>query len=380
MTSSRTASTSPRRAGQRAEQPRQPGVDALVAALDEAVGVEGERGAGREVDDDLRRLADLGDAERGARSLEQPRRRAGDDERGGRVAGVDEAQAPLVGLDDGVDQRRHVVGAQRLVVEVQPRDDVGRRMALDRVGARDAAQLAHARGRAHAAAGDVADDQAEAAAGQGEGVEPVAAHRGALAARGEVRRSATPGRVGQPAGEEVALQRGGDRALALVGRLGLGAPGALLGQALAGGLGAAALAQVVDLDEHGEDLAVVLAHAPGQDRDREVLVAGELQLGGRRHGGARQRGGQQRVEREPVVELDQRADRDPGHRAALGELLQHRVGAQQAPVAVDERRAGRQRPPREQQHLVGARAGAPLALEVAEDADLRAQHVRARRA
>ena len=44
-----------RRAGQRAQQARQAGVDALVAALDEAVGEERERGAGREVDDDLRR-------------------------------------------------------------------------------------------------------------------------------------------------------------------------------------------------------------------------------------------------------------------------------------------------------------------------------------
>ena len=185
-------------------------------------------------------------------------------------------------------------------------------MALDRVGARDAAQLAHARGGGHAAAGDVADDEAEAPAGQGEGVEPVAAHRGALAAGGEVRGERDAGRLGQAAGEEVALQGGGDRALALVGRLGLGAPGALLGQALARGLGAAALAQVVDLDEDREDLAVVLAHAPGEDRDREVLVAGELQLGGRRHRRAGQRGGQQRVEREAIVELDQRADGDAG--------------------------------------------------------------------
>ena len=82
------------RARQRAEQPREAGVDALVAALDEAVGVEGERGAGREVDDDLRRPADLGDAERRARALEQPRRRAGDDERRRRMAGVDQPQAP----------------------------------------------------------------------------------------------------------------------------------------------------------------------------------------------------------------------------------------------------------------------------------------------
>ena len=45
------------------------------------------------------------------------------------------------------------------------------------------------------------------------------------------------------------------------------------------------------------------------------------------------------------------------------------------PSASIERGAGRQRAPREQEHLVGARAGAALALEVAEDADLRAQHV-----
>ena len=182
-------------------------------------------------------------------------------------------------------------------------------MALDRVGARDAAQLAHARGGGHAAARDVADDEAQAPAGEREGVEPVAADRGALAAGREVRGQRDAGRVGQPAGEEVALQRGGDRALALVGGLGPGAARALLGQALARGLGAPALAQVVDLDEDREDLAVVLAHAPGEDRDREVLVAGELQLGGRGHRGAGQRGGQQRVERQAIVLLDQRARR-----------------------------------------------------------------------
>ena len=191
-----------------------------------------------------------------------------------------------------------------------------------------------------------------------------------------MRRQRDAGRVGQPAGEEVALQGGGDRALALVGGLGLGAPGALLGEALARGLGAAALAQVVDLDEHREDVAVVLAHAPGEDRDRQVLVAGELQLGRRRHGRARQRGGQQRVEREAIVELDQRADGHAVDGATGRELLQHRVGAQHAALGVDQRGARGQRAPREQQHLVGARAGAALALEVAEDADLRAQHVR----
>ena len=249
-------------------------------------------------------------------------------------------------------------------------------MALDRVGARDAAQLAHARGGGDAAARDVADDEAQPPAREGEGVEPVAADRGALAAGREVRGQRDAGRIGEPAGEEVALQRGGDRALALVGGLRPGAPRALLGQALARGLGAPALAQVVDLDEDREDLAVVLAHAPGEDRDREVLVAGKLELRGRGHRGAGERGREQRVERQAIVLLDQRADGHAVDRTTLGELLQHGVGAQQAPVAVDERCAGRQRAPRQQEHLVGARAGAALALEVAEDADLRAQHVR----
>ena len=214
-------------------------------------------------------------------------------------------------------------------------------MALDGVGAGDAAQLAHARGGGHAAAGDVADDEAQAPAGQGEGIEPVAAHGGALAAGREVRGQGDARRLGQAAGEEVALQSGGDGALALVGGLGPGATGALLGEALARGLGAPALAQVVDLDEDREDLAVVLAHAPGEDRDREVLVAGELQLGGRGHGRAGQRGGQQRVEGQAIVLLDQRAHGHAVDRAALGEPLQDRVGAQQPPVAVDQCRPRR---------------------------------------
>ena len=77
------------------------------------------------------------------------------------------------------------------------------------------------------------------------------------------------GRVGQPRGQQVALEGGGDVALALVGRLGLGARRLLGGQSLARGLRAAALAQVVDLDERGEDLAVGLAHAPRQQRHGE---------------------------------------------------------------------------------------------------------------
>ena len=186
-------------------------------------------------------------------------------------------------------------------------------------------------------------------------------------------------RIGQATGEEVALQGGGDRALALVGRLCPSAAGALLGEALARGLGASALAQVVDLDEDREDLAVVLAYAPGEDRDREVLVARQLQLGGRGNRRAGHRGRQQRVEGQAIVLLDQRAHGHAADRAALRELLQRRVRAQQAAVAVEQRDARRRGVPGAPQQLVGALALAAVALEIAEDLDLRAQHERVER-
>src|SRR3954470_14476957 len=50
-------------------------------------------------------------------------------------------------------------------------------------------------------------------------------------AAGEVRGQGAARRVGGAPGEQVALQGGGDRALALVGRLGSGAPRALLDEA-----------------------------------------------------------------------------------------------------------------------------------------------------
>ena len=53
------------------EQAPQPDVDALAAALDEAVRVEDDRGAGREVDDGLRVHRQVADAERRRDALEQ---------------------------------------------------------------------------------------------------------------------------------------------------------------------------------------------------------------------------------------------------------------------------------------------------------------------
>ena len=67
-------------------------VDALAAALDEAVRVEDDRRAGREVDDGLGVDRQVADAERRRHALEQPRRPRGPGEQRRRVPGVDEAQ------------------------------------------------------------------------------------------------------------------------------------------------------------------------------------------------------------------------------------------------------------------------------------------------
>ena len=290
------------------------------------------------------------------------------------MAGVDDAQAAEVGLDDRVDERRHVVRAQRLVVEVQARDDLGGRVALDGVRAGDAAQLAHARGGVDAAPGDVADDQPEAPAGQGEGVEPVAADRCCASPPAEkCMASVAPGASGSRRGQQVALQRRGDRALALVGGLGLGARGLLGDQALAGGLGAAALAQVVDLDEHGEDPPVGLAHAPGEHGDREAPR--------RRPGAARRRAApvSPRARRRAacggraVLGLDQRGQLAPTIGPAAGEPHERRVGARTTSVGVDEAAPVGSERPRQQEQLVGAGTRAAVALELAEDRDLGAQ-------
>jgi hypothetical protein len=134
------------------------------------------------------------------------------------VAGRDEPQPPEVGLDDREEQRGHRVRRHGDVVGVQPPREGGGAVALERVGARDAAQLAHAGGRRHPAAGHVAHHDAQPAAGQGQRVVPVAADGRAARARGEVGGDADARDLRQPLGQEVALERGGEEPLALVQR------------------------------------------------------------------------------------------------------------------------------------------------------------------
>src|SRR5207247_2358025 len=63
---------------------------------------------------------------------------------------------------------------------------------------------------------DVADDEPEPPAGQRDRVVPVAPHLRAVPARMEVRGQREPRDVGEPGGQEVALERRGDVVLALV--------------------------------------------------------------------------------------------------------------------------------------------------------------------
>ena len=180
------------------------------------------------------------------------------------------------------------------------------------------------------------------------------------------------GRVGQAPRQQVALQRGGDRPLALQRRLGGRARGAL-------GLQPPALAQVVELHERRQDLAPGLAHPEGQHRDGDVLEGAQAQLGARQHRGAVEAGDQQAPELVAVLRVHEVEDRGAGADPSPGQPLQRGIDAQQAPVGVDQRRARRQRGPGQQQQLVGARPRDALPLELAEDLDLRAQHGRLER-
>ncbi len=186
------------------------------------------------------------------------------------MAGADEAQAIEVGLDDRVDERRHVIGRQRAVIEVQALDDRGRPVALQGVGARHAAQLAHPRRRAHPAPGDVADDEAQAAAGQRDRVVPVAPHVGPVAARVEVGGERHAGHARQLAWHQVALEGGGDVVLALE------EPGALQHQrgALAGVRQQAAQLRLGHRAGHAADRHPPQDAAGGEQRDGDRVAVG----------------------------------------------------------------------------------------------------------
>ena len=146
------------------------------------------------------------------------------------------------------------VGAERGVVAVHALDQRDRAVALQRVGARDRAQLAHPRRGVDAVAGDVAHDDAEAPAGQRDRVVPVAADARAAPARGDVRGQRHARDRRQALGQQRALQGGGD----------------------------APVAFVLQLDEHLVGVAVDVAHRDDVDDHRHRRALGIERVRGSR--------------------------------------------------------------------------------------------------
>ena len=197
-------------------QPPHPDVERLAAPLDQPIGIEHEDPAGGDrrpqiaVDDVLDPHQTLAALEvlGLAIAVSQQRRRVPCTGPGDR--------APRR-VDDRVDDREQLGLAKCELMAVEPGQHLaGRAEALvrQREGARHAAQLAHRRGREDSAPGDVAEHYTEPAAGQGERVVPVAPDLGAgrLVVRGELQ----PADLGQPLGQQAALQLNRDAMLLLV--------------------------------------------------------------------------------------------------------------------------------------------------------------------
>jgi hypothetical protein len=268
------------------------------------------------------------------------------------MAGVDESQRPGVDLEDREQHGGHEVGAQRGVVAVHALDQRDRPVALQRVGARDRAQLAHPRGGVDAVARDIPDDDAEAAAGQRDRVVPVAADPRPARAGRDVRGERDADDARQPVGQQRALQRRGDPAVALVGHL---------HQQLLRG-------------------AVHVAHGDDADRHRArgAVGAGDVRRPRLAAVAVRRRRIQPLDQRRPVAlvqhVVDRRARQQRGR--TPGEPLQRRVDLQREAVEVAERHPGRRGGEGVAHQLVAAAQLAAVAVEVGEDLHLGPQHQR----
>ena len=132
------------------------------------------------------------------------------------MAGRDERRLVRDGVEREVDHRREGRVGVLADEAVELRHALGRADLVERDRAHAVAELGHRRGRAHALADDVADDEAEAAVAQRDRVEPVAAdverRRAGQVAHGDLDALHRRQRLRQHA----ALQRLGDHPLRLV--------------------------------------------------------------------------------------------------------------------------------------------------------------------
>ena len=173
----------------------QAGVEIGVAAFDEAVGVPEQHGAGRDVDDGLRAGPGC-DAERTRpAAVEESGAVVGDQQRG-RVARAGVAQPAggrvVLAVADGGEPRAGD-GRRRPVERVEDRGRAVVRRGGQ--GAQRRVQPPHRGGGAQVVADDVADGEPDPAAGQGEGVVPVAADVVVLVGRAVAAGELRPGQV-----------------------------------------------------------------------------------------------------------------------------------------------------------------------------------------
>ena len=169
-------------AGQGAFQGGDALVEVLVAAFDQAVGVE-DGGGARAERDGAGAVDPAAGAERGPGGFVGAQDGAvlvADED--GQVAGRGVDQPALVGVVDGVDAGGDLVGVDLGGEAVEELEHLVRGQVEAGIGADGGAQLAHDGRRADAAAHDVADDEGGAAAAEGDDVVPVAADGGLGAA------------------------------------------------------------------------------------------------------------------------------------------------------------------------------------------------------
>jgi hypothetical protein len=246
-------------AGGDRRQAIQAGVEIGVAAFDEAVGVPQQHGAGR--DDNCGFGAGLrcGGQRTGPPVVEEPGGVVGDQQRR-RVARACVAQPAggrvVLAVADGGESRPRD-GRRRPVERVEDRG----RAVVRRVGqdAQCRLQPSHGGGGAQVVADDVADGEPDPAAGQGEGVVPVAADVVVLVGRAVAAGELRPGQFVGHDGQEGLLQ--------LVGRLPL------------------LLVQPRPVQRRGHELGERAGHRGDVAVDRALVGELELQCPERRAGG-----------------------------------------------------------------------------------------------
>jgi hypothetical protein len=131
------------------------------------------------------------------------------------VAGVAPLERPAARVEVGQEHRGRRGDVEPDGERLQPPHDLGGGEPLDDVRAGGVAELPHRRGGGQPVPGHVTDAQGDAAVGQGEHVVPVAADLDVAGGRQVVRRQLQAVELGQPLGEQAALQGARDLRLAL---------------------------------------------------------------------------------------------------------------------------------------------------------------------